>query len=440
MAVKDFLIKACCCSDTLLTTTCEVCAPTAKLCCFILSSSHWANSILLKPNSRDCNETTGENAAGNQCGRFKNNICGPQYAELTWGVSDDCSEISISLNGTVRHTSGTLVSFGYSASGLGYSWQGTSYTWSQSYVLPDGAGGTTTETITYTLRKCVTGDTGIWLDLPAELVTVRLDRLDGDAIGGMLKVYARGNALCGGNLRCSDTSRCTGVINPTLTFPWAMAWQYNIFEDTIDFLAACTHDDPLVSALSAVAFSVPYDNGNWIGILHSTIYSDELSTVYRIEDCDDTYACDPGCHLQCLKCPDVAQLAVVIEEDPSCCLHGTWDMYYNSEANVWQTWPPAAVGEEPTLPTPEYWIGGPGGICGLILWLTLGCSSTEGHVRIDGSYEDVNGGTFAIGVDIEATCIPSFATDYIYILSGLLSPGLCEGGIFKGAKLRFIAV
>jgi hypothetical protein len=124
-------------------------------------------------------------------------------------------------------------------------------------------------------------------------------------------------------------------------------------------------------------------------------------------------------------------LALVIEEDPACCLHGTFDLQYNETEDRWQSWTPGGDFEP---------IGGPSGICGIINWLILTCGSDNDHVNVQFNYTDVSGGSFTANADVAITCDPSFETDYITIPSNPLAPGLCEGGFFQGAKLRIIAV
>lgn len=136
--------------------------------------------------------------------------------------------------------------------------------------------------------------------------------------------------------------------------------------------------------------------------------------------------CDPLCWPECVLCPTPLAMSLVVTQDPSCCLHGSYGLTYNSGSN-WFTLTSAPV-------------GGPSGVCGKITAFKMTCSDST-HVTLAITYENVNGSTISSTTTVSANCTGGdFETDTVTVISGLFAPGLCEGGLFLGAKFRVVGI
>ena len=136
--------------------------------------------------------------------------------------------------------------------------------------------------------------------------------------------------------------------------------------------------------------------------------------------------CDPLCWPECVLCPTPLSMSLVVTQDPSCCLHGSYGLTYDA-GNNWFTLTSAPV-------------GGPSGVCGKITAFKMTCSDST-HVTLQITYEDVNGSTISSTTTVSANCTGGdFETDTVTVLSGLFAPGLCEGGIGLGAKFRVVGI
>ncbi|CAB4162448.1 hypothetical protein UFOVP785_40 [uncultured Caudovirales phage] len=136
--------------------------------------------------------------------------------------------------------------------------------------------------------------------------------------------------------------------------------------------------------------------------------------------------CDPLCWPECVLCPTPLAMSLVVTQDPSCCLHGSYGLTYNSGSN-WFTLTSAPV-------------GGPSGVCGKITAFKMTCSDST-HVTLAITYEDVNGSTINSTTTVAASCSGGgFETASVTVTSGLFAPGLCEGGFGLGAKFRVVGI
>lgn len=352
MDVSQVLPPPCCCNESPGNMSkCEIFTRTANICCFVLECSHWAVPLILRNNSRPCDETTGENSQGNNCGKMVISFCG-QGAELTWVVSDDGTSIEATVTGSVIYNRDwetanpvleTIISFSHTESGLGFDWHEAGFTWDEVETFIDSTGATYTETVTYTIRKCETGDTGIEGGPFDEFLVKFVAKNFGE--DETFFVFGEGHRLCG-STSCGrlidgeyNQSTCTDVVNDTIKHPWQIAWNYNVFTGNVHFLLSC---DSGAASFPIFTFSVAYDDGNWVGTdEHEILWEDGDKKLVLVNECDDpylppfceAYACFPECLVKfCI--PDVYASILFLEVTSvnGCCLNGSYSFTWNGSS------------------------------------------------------------------------------------------------------------
>lgn len=340
----ELLPPSCCCQDPQL-AVCELCSPTAYICCFVLSCSHWTKTLLLKRNSGTCVEDPPENATPNHCGSLNSGgviICG-HYAVMNWVVSDDCTTISMSVSVNFPNTHPAAIpSSGATFTGLTHGWENSTYTWSESrqFRRYNWVGGVwtstdTTETVTYTLQKCTTG-TEIYGGLDYYTLPQVWLKYIGRQTNQDTGEVTEGSSIGVGNRWTGQPCLYEGL------YP-RLAWCFNIWTGRIDFGA------------NLVGVYVLGGSSTWYGDLYDTIYYRSVIVpgfgfgpdmlveefVIRVEDCDDPYlppacvpyACFPGCLVKYCD-PDVNASALFLNVSSlnGCCLDGSYDLTWDGSA------------------------------------------------------------------------------------------------------------
>lgn len=415
-----------------ITGSCETCGGETvdQICCLKVTRSSWLHPAILKRAGYTIGDPCTTPGANQWCGDLVStwgSVC-IGLVRVEWLVYPDCTiSMTITYGDTIIRCNPPS------------NWHTAPYTVS----APDGD--------TITIEVCDGSET-IFPSADASPVALRaalwflVDGTWTPIIPGLEetppnKVYAAatGTSMCGDS-QCTDTDT-THIVG-------ILTWSYDIRTDEVTVSARAAgygHGEVTVAWDSAGAWAdglavIPV--GPEFSV--DTPWTDLEWRVARIEDCADPTdpgsTCDSGCYPHCLKCPSAATLAIDIEEDPTCCLHGTFDLYYNSVEDYWQSWPAALEGDPPTTPGLEDRIGGPEGVCGVIEWVIVQCGSDGSHVNVQVRYLDVNGNLFTANYDLAATCTPTFETEYATLASNPFAPGLCDGGLFRGSKLRIVAI
>jgi hypothetical protein len=348
------------------------------------------------------------------------NLCGILWSELgdcfpnqefalKWTVSDNCETVDIQLYRVVlspTHTP-TLVA----------EWTAESREWYAGTITADDeeTGGTVT------IENCESG-VDAWTETETESIMIQATLIhSGTPIRCM---FGYGNSVCGGTWTgCSSAS--TGNVN----------WMHSLLYGKVVIQVSTGGDAPFAARNFTTELSDGVDE--WYVELDETIattvsgYSWKFKRVYNCSGCgggggdppDDI--CDPGCWPLCVICPTPLSMALVVTQDPSCCLHGSFGLTYSSGDNWFYL--SAAV-------------GGPSGVCGEITAFKMTCVDAS-HVTLQITYIDVNGTTTSSSTTVSASCSGGeFETAPVDIGSGVFFPGLCEGGIGKGANIRVVSV
>lgn len=449
--------KHCSGCDEWTMVPCRDCGHTARICCLKVEGSNWANKLILRSNDHptDCDETNGEK---DTCGSFAlvASPCLDFKVQWTLAGGVSCKRVFVSITGQVPGDTNTLAGTQIAHSFFGgLDWYTTPISWIQ--------GG-----VTYTVSLCEEGDEGLDYHVTANQILHALSStpLETDPPTTQItSAYGTGNRLCGFALVCDDpttegdptlVTTCTVASEGAGAFISCMGlqWTYDIQTDLVTVYSV-SQTGGGSWAVTGTLFTIS-PTGEWIGdTIPLTLWSTTITgppvtdvAVGRVSGCNDTDwdpLCDPGCWPRCLKCGTIPFLAMVIEEDPACCLSGTFDLYFNAGENRYQSWP---VTDPPT--SPGFGIGGPAGVCGLLNWLIVQCGSDSGHVTLQFHYTDVASNSYTKVHEVACTCEPAFETDYVHLPSTTSEPKLCEspgggdsgggGGGSFGSKLRIVAV
>jgi hypothetical protein len=424
----------CCCGVSHTNSHCDFCRPTTQICCVKMTRSTLGHPIMLKRRMHMGDPTrdhiTGaddywellwedglpcdEKGQTNLCGFLWSNLnCYNDEFSLKWYVSEDCDTVTVELY---------WVTFaGGRTPHLICSWSGQARDWHTGTLT-----GTDLETGgTVTLENCEAG-VELWTDTETEPVFIQATlRFNGVRIECM---FGYGNSVCG------TTWHECALIYPTSTVEWLHSVQYGRVR--FKAAAATALSGGVPSAAGRLTIDIDDSPDEWYLNLPLTIttsvtgYSWVVSRVYNCEGCNNggnppDDICDPGCWPLCVLCPDPLSMALVVTQDPSCCLHGSYGLTYNSGSN-WFTLSSA--------------VGGPDGVCGIIQSFKMTCSDST-HVTLSITYKDVNGNVNTTTATVGASCSGgAFETDSIDIDGGAFFPGLCEGGIGKGANIRVVSI
>lgn len=419
--------------------TCGSCGEGTPICCLKITRPSWDQYVVVKRTGYTIGDSCTGTSATNFCGNLSAAVstggdaaqCFTGSVLALWSNNADC-DIRFSVGFPAFWSGGVIVPAKTFSGVVPSNWNASTLSlssWDASETITvDVCDGT--EKIfppsdpDLMLKATLWVDTGAGLspDIPADL-------FGGGIFDPPVQKYARGN----GTTICGIAQLCKG---DTIT-PEQMWWYYE--RDTGDVRVTISTPGGAVSSTPSTAdfaWSETWADSGFVVPLPSGVLGVGITgewRVIKVTDCADD-GCDSGCYPACLKCPSTASLALVIEEDLSCCLSGTFDLQYNGTDDQWQTWPPGGtIG-------PSTYIGGPDGVCGIIKWAIVSCGSDSGHINLQFLYRDVNGSEFTANYDLAITCNPSFETDYATLASNPFAPGLCDGGFFRGSKLRVIAV
>lgn len=157
----------------------------------------------------------------------------------------------------------------------------------------------------------------------------------------------------------------------------------------------------------------------------------EVPTV--IFPCDEEgYAdpeCDPGCWPDCVMCPERKNLYLVIDDDPLCCLAGTYEL----------TWTGTGTSGSYSLATPT---GTSTASCGLISAFTVTCASST-SINVSITYRVIYAPSISAVTEnytLSVACVDGHmeSETVSYTLSGD-QDGLCGSGSDYGGTIRVVS-
>ena len=394
----------CCCGATVNSSKCNKCRPSVQICCVQVAMNDGESPIILRRSDWTIGDDCDSRGATNLCGELTATIesdFGCSFTvTLVWTVSDDCKTIDATLTYNNGVSTVTVANFADMAR-----------TWFSAPVTATNlvSGGTVT------IESCPVPTTDWpssgeltefilkgWLYRSGTYSGARSDR-----------AYGHGDSLCGTAYACADE---------TLLGYQRIDWHYNPAKDVI-----------VITAMGGSSTEVPYDGGAWSDVNPILLGTNPYQwRLRKVTACGDTTEppppppdCDPGCWPECVLCPDPLSMALVVTQDPACCLHGSYGLTYDSGTDTFY------LASD---------VGGPDGTCGLIQEFEMTCEDST-HVNLSITYKDVNGSTYTTTATVSASCTSGeFETAAVDIDSGVFFPGLCEGGIGKGANIRVVSV
>jgi len=333
----------CCCGDNTDYGPCFECGEVVAdpVCCVQLTSSRWVRSLLL--TSTDTYEIGDSCASSNGqtslCGELKTRHWGNclQNASLKWHVSEDCTEVVMTLTvnrvDISNYEGSPPTKVNLFSHPVVIVTQSVATNWHTGPVTFTSGGET------YTVEVC-TVYTEDWM------TTYRTPKIylqgwrDGDIC--FKSSMMEGTRLCG--------IGCVGTDNNLS----GSSWRYNMDDDSVYLLiphnrlyargSACNPDHEPADALYPFGGTgghavMPFDDGDWyLGIPDTDGFTFSVKDSCADGDPDpgpcSAYACFPECLVKFCD-PDVNANALFLDVTSlnGCCLNGSYEFTWGSGTN-----------------------------------------------------------------------------------------------------------